>query len=243
MKKKSPCNLKNIWVVLLAITVLANACTCNNSESKDPDQPTDTSAALEQKEAQLDTVELSRKTSPEHFDTATQEWVLKTLKKKEFQPADFQAHSNITPAENAPTDTAENIESLPTGSLGPTAHFEMPKDFAKHYAPLLRWSKDSNYIVDLGSYGRVTNEDKEGNVTLEAGEPDTRVMLINLIKHEQTQILFGGPGLQVMDAKWVNDSVFGLIYANTVHTKPDTLLMLTNTHSLEANTYNYNEKQ
>lgn len=242
MKQLSPYTSKKMWAVLLAITAMTNACTCNPQKDKDQSEQIDTSAALAQQKAQLDTVELSKKTSPEHFDTATQQWVVKTLKKKSFQPADFRPHTNITPVEHAPTDTADNLAELPDGPLGPTAHFEMPENFTQHYRPLLRWSKDSNYIVDLGSYGMVTGKDSEGNVTLEAGEPDTRVMLINLTRHEQTQILFGGPGLHVMDAKWVNDSVFGLIYANTVHTEPDTLLMLTNTHSLQSNTYNYNKK-
>ena len=221
---------------------MANACTCNNKEKKEQDRPADTATAMENNNDLLDTTGFGKQSSPEDFDTATQRWVLKTLNKKQFNTADFQAHSNAAAAEKSPRDTAQDIESLPSGPLGPSTHFEMPENYKEHYASILRWSKDSNYVVDLGSYGMVAVEGPDGKVKLDGGEPDTRVMLVNPIKNEQTQILFGGPGLHVMDAKWVNDSVFALLYANTVHQKPDTLLMFTNTRTMQTNTYNHHEK-
>jgi len=56
--------------------------------------------------------------------------------------------------------------------------FEPEKEFYKDYAQVLRWSPDSNYILDFGSYGSVKVKDKEGNTRIEGGEPDTEVSMI-----------------------------------------------------------------
>jgi hypothetical protein len=108
--------------------------------------------------------------------------------------------------------------------------FEPDKEFYKDYAQVLRWSPDSNYILDFGSYGSVQVKDKAGNTHIENGEPDTEVSILYPKEKHKTRLLFFGPSTTIVDGRWLDSSqvaVLGLYDKNGDH-QSDTLLWIIN---------------
>ena len=108
--------------------------------------------------------------------------------------------------------------------------FEPEKEFYKDYAQVLRWSPDSNYILDFGSYGSVKVKDKAGNTRIEGGEPDTEVSMIYPKEKSKTRLLFFGPGTTIIDGRWLDSSqvaVLGL-YDEKGNHQSDTLMWIIN---------------
>ena len=83
--------------------------------------------------------------------------------------------------------------------------FTAENDFYKNYSSLLRWSPDSNYILDIGTYGTVLTTDAYGNPGIESGEPDSELALIEPGKNTRTRLMFVGPSSEILDAKWVDN--------------------------------------
>jgi hypothetical protein len=84
--------------------------------------------------------------------------------------------------------------------------FELTKEFTKNYASVLRWSPDSTHILDIGSYGAVLTQDKNGKIYLEYGEPDTEVAMISVKNNQRTRLLYVGPSAEIKDGKWLNNT-------------------------------------
>lgn len=78
--------------------------------------------------------------------------------------------------------------------------------FYDDYRQVLRWSPDSQYVIDFGSYGMIATRDANGKVTLEAGEPDTELALLEPATRQRTRLMFVGPSSQVIDATWINNN-------------------------------------
>jgi len=108
--------------------------------------------------------------------------------------------------------------------------FEPEKEFYKDYAQVLRWSPDSSYVLDLGSYGSVKVKDKSGNTRIESGEPDTEVSMLYPKEKHKTRLLFFGPSTTIVDGRWLDSSqvaVLGLYDENGDH-QSDTLMWIIN---------------
>ena len=109
-------------------------------------------------------------------------------------------------------------------------HFEPGKEFYKDYSTVLRWSPDSSFILDLGSYGSVKVRDNSGNTRIENGEPDTEVSMIYPKQKSKARLFYFGPGTTVVDGRWLDSSqvaVLGLYDERGDH-HPDTLMWIIN---------------
>ena len=104
--------------------------------------------------------------------------------------------------------------------------FKPAADFYKNYAPLLKWSPDSAYVLDIGSYGKVLVKDKTGQIKIEDGEVDSKASLIDAKANTTQQLLFLGAGGTIIDGKWLNANQFSLLSAFDENNdqKPDTVL-------------------
>ena len=92
-------------------------------------------------------------------------------------------------------------------------------DFYTKYAPVLKWSSDSAYILDIGSYGSVVMKNRAGKDTLVHGEPDTEVSILYPKENLKKRVLFGGPSVRVLNAVWADSSEVAML---TSVEKPDT---------------------
>jgi hypothetical protein len=112
----------------------------------------------------------------------------------------------------------------------PVEVFVADSVFLDNYRSVLRWSPDSAYILDVGSYGSVLVRDATGNYRLEAGEPDTEVALLDLQNKARKRLLMAGPSSTIVDGKWINNDV--LLITGTFNKNGsgdrDTLLWLIN---------------
>ena len=84
--------------------------------------------------------------------------------------------------------------------------FQLTQSFAQNYKTVLRWSPDSNYILDIGSYGAVVEKNNDGEVDLQYGEPDTEVALIDTKKSLRTRLFYVGPSAEIKDGMWLNNT-------------------------------------
>lgn len=109
-----------------------------------------------------------------------------------------------------------------------TKPFKPDTGFYKNYAPLLKWSPDSNYVLDIGSYGKVLVKDKSGNVHIENGEIDSKASLINRQTNTTQELIFLGAAGAILDGKWINANQFSLLSAfdENNDNKPDTILWI-----------------
>ena len=108
--------------------------------------------------------------------------------------------------------------------------FVPEKDFYKDYTQVLRWSPDSSYILDFGSYGSVKVKDASGNTRIEGGEPDTEVSMIYPKERNKTRLLFFGPGTTIVDGRWLDSSQVAVlgVYDERGNNRPDTLMWIIN---------------
>ncbi len=149
---------------------------CNN---KQPDHELTDSAAVAAKNAKEDSTVMSTQ--------GVTEWVQETMKSKTSTP-------KLTWEEQWKGD--DLIQSP----------FSPESDFYTIYKSVLRWSPDSNYILDIGSYGAVVTSDRFGNSALEQGEPDTELALIEPKTQQRTRLMFVGPSSNILDAKWMSNN-------------------------------------
>jgi hypothetical protein len=108
--------------------------------------------------------------------------------------------------------------------------FEPSQEFYKDYTQVLRWSPDSSYVLDIGSYGSVKVKDKNGKTRIETGEPDTEVSMIYPKTKSKTRLLFFGPGTVIVDGRWLDASQVAVLgmYDEKGNHHPDTLLWIIN---------------
>jgi len=108
--------------------------------------------------------------------------------------------------------------------------FKPSQGFYKDYAQVLRWSPDSSYVLDIGSYGSVKVKDRYGKTRIEMGEPDTEVSMIYPKTKSKTRLLFFGPGTVIVDGRWLDASQVAVLgmYDEKGNHHPDTLLWIIN---------------
>jgi uncharacterized protein YcfL len=108
--------------------------------------------------------------------------------------------------------------------------FTPDNNFYKDYVQLLRWSPDSNYVLDLGTYGAVKTKDKNGKTKIESGEVDTEVALLDLRSKTRYRLMFFGPSTAIVDGRWLDSSNMAILGLNEQNSNqhPDTVLWVIN---------------
>jgi len=106
--------------------------------------------------------------------------------------------------------------------------FTPGKDFYKDYYSLLKWSPDSSYILDIGTYSKVLVKDKNGTNKIEDGEVDTKASLIFPKENLYSKLIFLGASGNFIDGRWIDSTQFSIlgVFDEKGNQKPDTLLWL-----------------
>lgn len=154
--------------------------------------------------------EISREDSNRIFTNDVKDWMQEKLARDTLSRQNFvlEEHWQEQPAE--------------------ATSFDANTQFIKDYNSVLRWSPDSNYIIDIGSYGTVLTKDSKGNTVIEAGEPDTELALIEPAKKLRKRLMFVGPSSAIIDAKWIDNKQVAVIgtFDSTGNGTNDTLLWM-----------------
>ncbi len=130
-------------------------------------------------------------------------------------------------------------DSLEVESFSPSI------DFYRDYAPVLRWSPDSSYVLDIGSYGLIAIKDDKGKTTLEGGEPDTEISVLYPNKNEKARLLFAGPSSHIIDAKWIDKTQAIIIgtFELEDNLKEDTLMWMVDVKEQFFRLYNFKQQR
>lgn len=104
--------------------------------------------------------------------------------------------------------------------------FKPEPGFYQDYAPLLKWSPDSSYVLDIGTYGKVLVKDKRGNIKIEDGEVDTKASLLFPKKNTAAELIFLGAAGNIIDGRWIDSTQFSILgyFDEKGNQKPDTVL-------------------
>lgn len=92
----------------------------------------------------------------------------------------------------------------------PFKAFNPGKKFYADYSSVLKWSADSNYIIDGGSYGGVIINGADGKKRVEAGEADTEIALIMPRQQQRARLVFAGPGTELIQFGWADSTTAAL---------------------------------
>lgn len=193
---------KNLFFCFLIIMLVA-ILSCNSNKDKEAEEtavPVVDSAQAAQSIAQEDSVLIFENNADKWLDLSlknnTQNW--KKFRLKEFWYQDSLAKESYTPAEGFYTD----------------------------FAPLLKWSPDSSYVLDIGTYSKVLVKDKNGVKRIEDGEVDTKAALIFPKEDSSSQLIFLGSAGNFIDGRWLNSTTFSILgtFDEKGNQKPDTLL-------------------
>lgn len=227
----------SISTLLLISLVLLTGCTCNGDKNKKT--ATDSLLAIQSDSLHIDSLarEENRQMGQFMFDSLTTNWLSGAMGGRKVDTTDF-ANDH---APNAVSDSTGATQDPAIGQLGDSTKFSPSAGFYRDYAQVLRWAPDSSYLLDLGSYGNVPVKGKDGKVRLEGGEPDTRIVVIDPKKGVQWQVLFGGPGLRILDGKWKDKNHFMLLYTHDAGRHADTLLILGNMQTRHLHWYGLNQ--
>lgn len=118
---------------------------------------------------------------------------------------------------------------------------ELPKRLRDNYSMFLRWSPDSSYVLDFGSYGAVLDRDKNGQEYINDGEIDNEIRLYNTKMKTTSRLVFEGPGAHTWDARWADGeqvAILGTFDTSGGH-HIDTTLWLVNVKNNFFRKYNY----
>lgn len=78
--------------------------------------------------------------------------------------------------------------------------------FYKDYSPLLKWSPDSSYILDIGSYNAIIIKDKLGNPAIAQGEIDSEIALLDPKTKTRKTLAFFGSASSLISARWIDST-------------------------------------
>jgi len=192
-----------IYSTLIFSVVMLAGCTCNSN--KQDQHMADSLAA-----AKADSLRTEGRTGSHQFvfDSQTTDWLSAAMGGKKVDTTAITG--GHAPGHNA--DSTDTNADAAVSVLKDSMNFQPEASFYKDYAPVLRWSPDSSYLLDFGSYGNIPVKGKEGRTALEGGEPDTKIMVAIPSQHTQWLVMFAGPGTAIVDAKWKNQHQFMLLY-------------------------------
>lgn len=117
-------------------------------------------------------------------------------------------------------------------------------EFFKDYGPVLRWSQDSNYILDLGSYGKTVVTEPSGKKILTDGDVDNKISLIDIKNHKKKELIFFGSDTELISAGWLSTNQLAIL-ASRYHPenfKSDTILWIINIHENFFRKYQIDQK-
>lgn len=84
------------------------------------------------------------------------------------------------------------------------SEFSTTNKFLDTYKELLRFSPDSLYYIDMGSYNVEVETDANGKKIYQDLGPDTEISLVSMNDNKKRRLLFLGPGSIVEDAGWMD---------------------------------------
>ena len=122
------------------------------------------------------------------FSSNLQPWLEQTTKNAQVRLRDFKYADNWV--EDSLVIRSQNLD----------------KDFLKAYESVLVYSPDEKKVLDLGSYGTTIKKTSKGKTTIQGGEPDIEVAVIDLPAKKRRRIFFSGPGSLIEKGFWMNDS-------------------------------------
>ncbi|RFM30289.1 hypothetical protein [Deminuibacter soli] len=171
-----------LFAAACLLAIFYTGCTCNSSSNKT---------------GETDSVQTARNIIAEDsamlFDDTAQAFILRALQLQSlpwnrFTLEEFWAE--------------DSIQKKP---------FTADTGFYNKYAGVLRWSPDSSYVLDIGSYGSVVLKDKKGNNHIVAGDPDTEVALLYPKEQQKWRLLFGGPSTHIFNAVWPDSTEVAML--------------------------------
>lgn len=194
--------LARLLIYVFAVLFFSSCNSSNTEEQAQPEQEVSDSVQTSNSIASEDSIYI--------FENNLNPWIAGTLKKNylnwgRFHLLEFWSEDSISAKPFTENDS-----------------------FYHTYSPLLRWSSDSNYVLDLGTYGATILKDKSGASYAADGDIDTKVSLIYPKTKTRSDLLFFGSGTSVTDARWIDSTqvaVLGL-HENSPNSKPDTLLWI-----------------
>jgi hypothetical protein len=200
----NPRQILSPLTILVTLLFFFLGCTNNEQQAKKEIAVEDDSLQGERSIVSEDSVMI--------FNNQTKNWIGQSIKKNTTDLAKF------------------HLEEFWSDDSLQQKHFQPDIEFYKDYAQVLRWSPDSNYVLDIGSYGSVKVKDKDGKTRIEGGEPDTEVSMIYPKAKSKARLLFFGPGTVILDGKWLDSSQVAVMGINDEKTnnQPDTLLWIIN---------------
>ncbi len=125
----------------------------------------------------------------------------------------------------------------------PLVAFNPKKNFYSDYSSVLRWSADSSYVLDGGSYGGVVIRGASGKTRIEAGEPDVEVAMIFPKQQQRARLVFGGPSTTVINYHWVDrtTAAFTIAFDEKGNQQLDTTLWLVDIKDRYFRKYSYHK--
>jgi hypothetical protein len=197
--------VKRIYVFLMAATTFIFLGGCNNSnkEKDHIEDSVETAAGIASEDSVL------------IHDQPTSNWIVQSLQK------------NMLTSNNLQLKEFWAIDSFSKKDFNPD------NDFYSKYAPLLKWSPDSNYVLDQGSYGAIVSKDKNGKITVEGSDADTEISLLFPKENRKTQLVFSGPSFHFIDGKWLDSTQLAMLtsFDEKEDNKSDTTLWIVDVKS------------
>jgi hypothetical protein len=89
----------------------------------------------------------------------------------------------------------------------------------KAFLPYLVFSPDHSRAIDLYSYGNIAVKKPDDTDSLEGGDPDSEVSLVDVATKHKQRLLFAGPGTVFQMAAWIDDST--VLITGTSDANPD----------------------
>lgn len=171
-----------IICVFAVVTALALT-SCHHTEKKQPAPPvTDTVAAVPMQGEKAEIRSWFR-------DPGLESWSRKMKKKDSGFSASRFSNTGI--------DSLEAQPSLPY----PSAEWQS-------FRPYFVYSPDRHVAIDMYSYGNIVPDNPgDSGSSLQGGEPDSEVSLVDVKNRRKRRLLFAGPGTQFEKAAWLNDTI------------------------------------
>lgn len=177
--------MKTRYLLYLAAAITIGVAACGGNEDKKAEPPAAVVADPE------DTV------TTEAFDTA--------LSNENINSFSTLAFSNYAKQRATSFDWSRfRMEHSYSDSGLLVTDFKPDEKYYDAYGPLLKYSPDSSMFIDMDSYHVSMRKNANGKWQGTAMEPETEVSLINVKTGKKTRILYGGPGLSVEEALWLD---------------------------------------
>ncbi len=190
-------------IVLTGFILVLTACKNNKDDGKETDI-TDT-ATMEP------SIFIRSEDSAVVFTNKADDWISKSLHNSAWNWSRFQL---------AEFWYEDSLQKDP---------YEESKKFYSDFAPLLKWSPDSSYILDLGTIGTMIIKDKFGKPYIADGDIDTEISMRYPKTEMKSRILYFGSTYSLIDAKWLDKEQVAIL-ASVLSNGPqaDTLLWVIN---------------